>query len=125
MNELKMNGYRALSDSKVSPDAERMAKAIFKNDGNFRRSKPKNATGDAKYVWRMVAFYSGLRPQMPVTADFDLDEYWWDRSRTDNIGAERREHTKYLDCLVDEILAAFPKEAERGTLRWGKALGRF
>ena len=116
-----LNGYES-NDYIYTAAAEALAAEVFKKNGDFRKSKPKNASGDAKYVWRMVAFFAGIRPEMPVTADFDLDDYYW--NRTSERAAERRAHTKYLDTLVDEILAAFPRKAEKGTMRWGRALGK-
>ena len=102
---------------------------VFKKNGGFYASKPKNASGDGKYVWRMLAYYFGVRPEMPVTAEFDLDESWWpstsgltiEESRV--IWKNRREHVDLLDSVVKEILNLFPRGFELGTLRWGRALG--
>ena len=111
----------------VPPRLQALVAEITKKNGGLYASKPKNASGDGKYVWRMLAFYVGIRPEMPVTAEFDLDEevYWPKRNSPlyHDAGRRRREHSAYLDTKVDEILKLFPRTVERGTLRWGRALG--
>ena len=99
--------------------AERaIAEQILKPDGSLFASKPTKASGDAKYLWRMVAF--GISPHgrhqcIPVTADFDLDGDF----------DARRLRAKELDDLSDRIEKAVSVFERYGTLRWGRALGMF
>ena len=117
-----LNGYTSYDTRDLTPNAKRFIEEIFKKNGQFYKSKPKKASGDGKYVWRMVAFYAGVNPHMPVGADFDLDEHWW-TPRGPETAKKRREHTKVLDWVAQEIVSHFPIFAEKGTLRWGRALG--
>lgn len=58
----------------LSPVAQSFWNAISKRDTLYA-SKPKKATGDQQYVWRMVAFCIspyGPNACMPMTADFNV-----------------------------------------------------
>ena len=101
-------------------DEERViATQVVKRNGVMYSSKPKKASGDAKYVWRMLAFFVSQNPQhqcIPVTADWDLDIDSYD---------ERRARAKELDTLVEKLENTIPIWERHGVLRWGRALGRF
>lgn len=106
---------KKLDLSKFTGTTLEYAKAISKKDGTLLVSKPnrKGTTGEAKYIWRMVVFMvQSEMPYscMPCTADFDIDAPY----------NERREITKELDKIVDEITNTLPND---GVLRWGRALG--
>lgn len=61
----------------LSPLAQDILKQIQKKNGTFYTSKPKNASGEAQYVWRMVQFMlvgHGPLACMPMTADFAIDQ---------------------------------------------------
>jgi len=108
-------------------DEERLlAEAIIAtqglNKGRLRASPPASAQGDAKYVWRMVAFHVSTNPQhwcMPICADFDID--------SPVRGVEgvryRAARSKALDNLVDRIVNTIPKEQWHGIRRWRGLLG--
>lgn len=103
--------------SKLEGEALEYAKQIVKKNGEVYLSKPKKASGNAKYVWRMVMFFIGNRPQhhcMPVCADFDIEERDYHK---------RLEISKHLDLIVDSIVKTVPIEKQNGTLRWAKAFG--
>ena len=94
------------------------------NKGKLRATKPKD--GEAAYVWRMTAFMVSpisAHQCMPVTADFDMPEKYWDRSNP-NSHKERRARCKELDALSDKMVNAIPKQNWHGVRRWGRALGQ-
>lgn len=102
--------------------------AIKGREERLRASKPtvkKNdpRTGEAAYVWRMVAFQvspNGKHQCMPVTADWDLSYDMQDPQRFE----KRRARAKELDALVDRIvMACVPLPRQHGVMRWGRALG--
>ena len=98
-----------------------------KNKGRLRASKPKivygedkkpaKLTGEAAYLWRMLAFdLCSFAPHccMPVCADMDLphDEH------------EIRMQVCYtLDSLADKVAKHQGWANRGGTLRWAKAFG--
>ena len=110
----------------VPSHLSKVVSEITTKNGKFYKSKPKNASGDSKYIWRMIAFYSGIRPEMPMTAEFDLDDVYWEQplASKDLVRELRRIHVKELDSIVTEILNLFKGSVEYGTLRWGRALGQ-
>jgi hypothetical protein len=96
---------------------------IFKNDGSLYKSKPKKASGDAKYVWRMLAFYMSKNRQhqcMPVTADFDLETYDENGKWSANLAHKK---AKELDKIVDSVLKTIKSSDLPGLNRWKKAFG--
>lgn len=96
---------------------------IFKNDGSLYKSKPKKASGDAKYVWRMLAFYMSKNRQhqcMPVTADFDLETYDENGKWSANLAHKK---AKDLDEIVDSVLKTIKSSDLPGLNRWKKAFG--
>ena len=87
-----------------------------KNDGTLRASKPKTATGEAQYLWRMIAF--GISPKtqhqcMPVMAFCDLPQDDHD---------ERRVVENRLNNLSTRIEQLVPIHERHGTMRWARAL---
>lgn len=130
-------------------EQERIVRAAFttrgvrnKNDGyaKLRSNKPFARVttfeqGCANYVWRMLCFDlvgSGKHACMPVTADFDISEACEIRNggrvRYGESGyEEQRERRKDLresmDALVKQVESVLPIEAQKGILRWGRALG--
>lgn len=105
-----------LSIINLNDDEQELAAQILKPDGRLFGSKPSKASGEAKYLWRMVAFGVSTNPKhhcIPVTADFDLDGTW----------DERRARSKVLDKLADRIETCVPVLERHGTMRWGRALG--
>lgn len=95
--------------------------------------------GCANYVWRMLCFDlvgSGKHVCMPVCADFAiswaLDAMYGCTPRygTDGYEAaskERRELKRELTNKMNELIKRFesvlPVEAQKGIIRWGRALG--
>ena len=111
----------------LAGEALSLAREIAFADGGLRKSKPKKASGRAKYVWRMVAFTVSpvSRHQcMPVTADFDLyEDFDFSRSEFDRVSDLVRAESKRLDKVADEIINTVPKNEWHGVMRWGRALG--
>lgn len=102
--------------------------------GRLRANKPfKRARNDfegrANYVWRMLCFDlvgHGKHACMPVCAEFDVCDGLdaeFGRKRYTERAAEVRVITKELDALASRAEAALPIEAQKGILRWGRALG--
>lgn len=101
--------------------AELLIASKGKNAGRLRASAPL-PTGDAKYVWRMVALHLSTNPQhwcLPICAVFDID--------SPVRGVEgvryRNERAKVLDKLVDKVVDSVPKEQWHGIRRWSGLLG--
>lgn len=132
-------------------EADRAIAALILNKGKLRASKPK-ASGEAAYVWRMVAFIASPISQhhcMPMTAEFDLPEQFWGpremperfgskndpaayrawhdsdeyRAATDIARERRRTRVKELQAIADALLETIPKRQWRGALRWARAFG--
>ena len=101
-------------------DAAIVGPCLLRN-GKLRKSKPQNAPGESKYVWRQLAFNLSpiARHQcMPTTDIFDIGEgkdgWSFDKARA---------MAKELDKVVDRAIAMVPAEQRHGLLRWGRALG--
>lgn len=108
-----------IDTSKLDNESLNFAKQITKKNGDLYSSKPKNASGEAKYVWRLVMFYVSNKPQhhcMPVCADFDIEEKDYQK---------RLLITKELDNIVKKIVNSIPLEKQYGSMRWAKAMGAF
>lgn len=98
----------------------------------LRSSKPKG-DGRAAYVWRMVAFDCSTNRQhhcMPITADFDLFEYYPKavdptaegyQSKYDHDAI--RAEAKRLDAIADRICKLVPLSQRHGLKAWGRAFG--
>ncbi len=114
---------------------------IVKPDGSLRATKPNvpvqtriqtgpgildyeyrhttedgDISGEAAYVWRMVAFYASPNQKhhcMPTTECVGMSGKY----------SEYRLRCKELDVLVDRILDIIPKEQWHGVRRWGQAYG--
>lgn len=107
-----------------SDDVLSIVNQIFKKDGSLYKSKPLKATGEAKYVWRMLAFYMSTNRQhrcMPVTADFDLETYNENGKWSSRLAQEK---TKELDKIVNNVLNTIPNEKLPGIKRWKKSFGK-
>lgn len=108
-----------MTDNGLSTEAKEFFDAITVNRKGvrvLRASKPQKATGEQKYMWRMVAFYMSRNPVhhcMPVCASFDLEGSFDDRRATE----------KRLKIIEDEIVNAQPKENQFGLRRWANAFG--
>lgn len=109
-------GATSLSDKELA-----IAQQVLRRNGTLYASKPKNASGDAKYVWRMVVFAVSDNEQhqcMPVMAEFDLDERYFGQDTYDL----RREHLNYLDGIANAMISTVPVLQRSGVLRWATAL---
>ena len=114
-----------LTELDLNEEDMEIAEQIVKRNGQLYASRPKKASGDAQYVWRMVVFMVSNKPAhqcIPVTADFYLDEEYWNG---ENAFDRRRAHTQELDKIADAIIDIVPKREWHGVQRWGRALGAF
>jgi hypothetical protein len=102
--------------------------AIKGREHRLRSSKPTikkddPRTGEASYVWRMVAFQVSPKPAhqcMPCTAEFDMAYDFSDPQRYE----KRKARCKELDALVERIvMSCVPLRQQHGVIRWGRALG--
>lgn len=103
----------------------KIAQEITKADHSLYASKPQKASGEAKYIWRMVVFQVSKIPAhqcMPVTAEWELPEIYWDKSV---LKENKNKMRKELDDIADEIVNTIPKSEWHGVIRWGHALGAF
>jgi hypothetical protein len=102
----------------LSADDFALVQAIVKRDGTLRASKPEKACGEAKYLWRMVAFAISPEPRhhcMPMMAFCDLPgRYGSDEYRA----AEAR-----CSAIEKVVVAATPKSQQHGVQRWASAFG--
>jgi hypothetical protein len=94
----------------------------------FRRAR-NDFEGRANYVWRMLCFDlvgHGKHACMPVCAEFDVCDGLdaeFGRKRYTERAAEVRVITKELDDLATRAARILPPEAQKGIMRWGRALG--
>ena len=107
-----------LDAADITDDERILALEILKPDGRLYASKPGKASGEGKYLWRMVVW--GVSPHrqhqcMPMTADWDLDGEF----------EERMARAKVLDELAQRIEATVPSSNGmarwRGAMRWGRS----
>ena len=119
-----------------------------KSDGyaKLRTNKPFKRVesfeqGCANYVWRMLCFDlvgHGKHVCMPVCADFELHDAitirvgecpkrdWSDGADNtvcDDWRNRKKDLQKELDALVNRVEKTLPIGAQKGILRWGRALG--
>lgn len=114
-------------------DLEIATESLLPN-GKLRRSKPAKASGEGKYVWRMIAFALSSDPRhhcMPIMAECDLlNEYWGrdeDGRRTQDVHEaheKRRARVKELDAITEAIVRTVPTRRQPGTMRWARAFGQ-
>lgn len=107
-----------LDNLELTDTERKLVGEIVKPDGSLYASKPMKASGEGKYLWRMVAF--GISPNrkhhcIPVTADFDIDGDF----------DQRRKQAEALDELADRVEKSVPVQQRYGTMAWGRALGYF
>ena len=107
-----------------------LAAEIVKRDGSLYKSRPKNASGEAQYLWRMVAFALGTGSVncMPVCADFYLPEevqssYRDPEEVRDRKHAAKDAMMKWLDDLAERLIRTVPVTQQPGTMRWARAFG--
>ena len=98
-------------------DNEReLVKQILKSDNSLYASKPKKASGEAKYLWRMVVF--GISPIpahhcLPVMADMDLEGKY----------SETRDKAEELNDLAARIEKTIPVLERHGLISWYRVMG--
>lgn len=113
--------------SKLDGESLTVAKQITKKDGSLYATKPKQANGLEKYIWRMVMFAVSPKREhhcIPVTAEFDLIDWveiefntksWMTIMRDQDF----KERTKKIE---DDIVNTIPKSEWHGVRSWGRAL---
>ena len=130
-----INRMPAINVSLSDPFVSEIARQIVKSDGTLFASKPKKASGFAKYVWRMVAFQIspiGQHHCMPMTADFDVNYtdigyekmLMWNEPGSDEQRRSMKAMLKVLDDVTDAIVNTVPKNQWHGISRWARAMGR-
>jgi hypothetical protein len=94
---------------------------IIKNNMIYR-TKNKKWDGLSKYVWRMIRFHIGADMHMPVTADFDLADYYKEKTgkKFSYVGKEytaikKEVHLKIIQPLLDKY---YPKKQYTATARY-------
>ena len=111
-----------LTTLSLTTDDLALVQEIIKPSGEFYKAKPKKASGEAKYVWRMAMFFLSSDRKLqciPVTAEFDLPDRYFG-----NVEAweARRELVQRLDAVVDAIVDSVPPTEWRGVRRWAAVL---
>ncbi len=81
---------------------------------------------NANYVWRMLCFdFCDHAPHncMPCTADWDVLAWCHRTEAREDCSSKCKTITVRLDELVTLIEGKLPITAQKGGLRWGRALG--
>jgi len=119
--------------------------ANLKGRKGLRTAKPK--TPLEAYIWRMIRFHGGIDTHVPVTADWDLEDYivqtYFDGVKP-KFAAENycgTDHEVYLYTtfkelkkaysdkingrkgIVDQLCIKFNLNPMKAAMLWGKALG--
>lgn len=119
MNRVLQN-LTIIDIEKFNSEEASILSQILKKNGTLYSTKPKKASGDAKYIWRMLSFYISNNSQLqciPTTADFDLETYDENGKWNARMAMNR---SKELDRIVDSILSQIPDHLKHGLLRWKK-----
>ena len=116
--------------------------ASLKGRKGLRTAKPK--TPLEAYIWRMIRFHGGIDTHMPVTADWDLEDYIAEThfgGTKPKFAAEnycgtdhevylyttfkelRKAYSDKLDGIVDQLCIKFNLNPIKAAMVWGKALG--
>ena len=106
-----------LDTTTMDTDAARFVGEITTRKGALLTRRPMRASGDAQYVWRMVAFVVSPRPEhhcMPMMADCYIDGDY----------ATRKRRRVELDEIVDRIVDVVPVHDWHGTQRWARVWGQ-
>ena len=107
-----------LDAADLTADDRELANQIVKPDGSLYANKPCKASGEAKYLWRMVAFtisHKAVHHCLPVMAEMDIP----------GSCSETWAITQRLDALADRIIAAAPLKDHHGTTSWARVMGVF
>ena len=125
------------------PDFEVVLKEVQGRNG-LRAGKPPKASGFAKYVWRMSRFNSGIDVTMPITCDWDLQDYvekflgkkpqvirYLDETYSkyevvpeyEPWKKEYDEVRKIADEYADKVCESLGYSKYKAALIWGKAMG--
>ena len=56
---------------------------------------------------------------MPCTDDFYLGDHYWKEMKFD----ERAAYRKWLNTIVEAVVASVPVAMQPGTMRWARAFG--
>ena len=118
---MKPNPMPSIDISRLSGEDAALVEPCLLKNGKLRKSKPLDAPGKSKYIWRHLVF--NLSPVdrhqcIPTTDIFDIggpgDE--WNFS-------DVREEAKELDKIVTRAINLVPMMERHGIIRWGTALG--
>lgn len=92
---------------------------ISTTKNGLRKSIPKKSTKIQKYIIRMIQFYSGVNNCMPITAEWDLEDY----CKENNIPYDRKDTYNVKKELDDVIFNwCVSKKYINGLKRWSKVL---
>ena len=97
-------------------------------NGRLYASRPRKATGDTVYLWRILAFHLSPKPEhqcMPVTADMDVgpDHKPGDTAENTRKRFQARDvRVKVLSGIVKRVIDLIPPNQWHGARRWHRAL---
>ena len=86
---------------------------ITKSNGEYYATKPKKATPEALYVWRMLMFFISKNPKhqcIPYGADFELIKSYGVK--------EAQAKVKELDIILAKLIKEVPETKRYGMNAW-------
>lgn len=104
--------------SALSADDYALVEAIVKKDGTLRASKPVKACGEARYLWRHVAFSVSPDPRhhcMPCSDICDLPGRYG--------SPEFKAAQDRCEAIEKVVTYSVPRDQWYGVRRWGQAFG--
>jgi hypothetical protein len=106
-----------------------IARRCLGRDERLRATKPRmddDIGREATYVWRMVAFECSIDSRhwcIPMTAEFDLPDEYWDRGDVHGSARRRQSRVKELDAVVEAMVSTVNARERHGVNRWARAMG--
>lgn len=111
-----------LDKANLATDGRSIAEGILLN-GELRKSRPRKASGETQYVWRIVAFSLSENPKywcLPVGAEMYLGPDCFGSSEA---SSKRFALVPILDKIARAIVDTVPVLEQPGTRRWAQAWG--
>lgn len=105
----------------LSEQEQKLCEGIIGRGGRLKTARPIKYSGEAQYIWRMLAFYLVDRApyvNIPVMADFYVYNEYPDKGYS-----ELHKYIKEsLEPIITKILNNIPIRDQRGLNRWSKTL---